>query len=283
LAKDKATAGDALATKPDNAVVDPSTMQEFATFAGQGLEKLSRDDLAIPFWTILQSGSPQVKRSDGEFIEGAAEGMLYNTVTKQLVDPLKDKFVIVPAAYERWFIEWKLRENGGGFIRQHTPDPAMMLATTRDEKGRDIMENSNQLNDTRTFYVLVMIGEDPVPQPGFLSLTSTQIRKAKQWLMQMNMLKLQGPNGMYTPPMFATKWSAKTVPESNDKGSWMGWAFEFAGYLKGVADPVFVEAQALHKSVQTGAVKADLSKTATDGSDTPSRQPGEDDDDDVTF
>ena len=259
MATPKKTSTAVVETKA-NEIVDHTALAGFADFGGAGFENVGKDDLAIPFLVILQSGSPQVKRSEGEYIEGAAEGMLFNTVTKELIDPISEDVIVVACSYQRNFVEWRLRENGGGFVKQHAPDPALMLGATRDDKGRDILDNGNQLNDTRSFYVLLMVGKDSIPAPAFITMTSTQIKKSKQWLMQQNLLKLQGPKGAYTPPMFASMWRVNTVPESNEKGSWMGWAFSFEGYHKGVTDPNFIAAQEFNKAVSSGEVKADLAK-----------------------
>jgi hypothetical protein len=271
----------AVVPKPNGAITHAANDDGFSGFAGEGFEGATKDDLAIPFLTILQSGSPQVKRSEGEFIEGAFEGMLFNSVTKEVYDPVKTPLLIVPCAYDRYFIEWRLRENGGGFKGQHSVEEGEELLTkaTRDDKNRDIIETGNQLNDTRTFFVMVYNEAEGYATPALITMTSTQIKKAKQWYMQQNMLKLKGPNGPYTPPMYASKWRVTTVPESNERGSWMGWAFEHAGYLKGPQDPVFIEAQKFAKSVKSGAVKPDFEKAP----DATSREPGADDDDDVPY
>jgi hypothetical protein len=249
-----------------NGAMTTADDNDFSGFAGEGFQGLNKDDLAIPFLTILQSGSPQVKRSEGEYIPGAAEGMLFNSVTREIYDPVADHIFIVPCAYDRYFVEWRIRENGGGFKGQHSVDEGETLLTKamRDDKNRDIIENGNQLNDTRTFYVMIYNAEEGTASPALITMTSTQIKKSKQWLMQQNLLKLRGPNGPYTPPMYASKWRVTTVPESNEKGSWMGWAFTHEGYLKGPQDPVFVEAQKFAKSVKSGAVKPDFAK-APDG------------------
>ena len=42
------------------------------------------DDITIPRVDVLQALSPQRKKTNAEYIEGAEEGMLFNTVTKQL-------------------------------------------------------------------------------------------------------------------------------------------------------------------------------------------------------
>lgn len=255
---EKPTGNTDVAVKEEHALAE--SMAGFQEFAGAGLSGLGKDDLSIPFLVILQSGSPQVKRSEGGYIEGAAEGMLFNTVTKEVIDPLKVNVVVIGCAYERHFVEWRIREAGGGFVKQHPADPALMATCLRDEKGRDINRAGNQMNDTRTFYVM-MLAEDGSPAPALITMTSTQIKKAKQWLMQQSLLKLKGANNtVYTPPMFASKWKITTVPESNEHGTWMGWAFEHVGYLAGPQDPVFLAAQEFHKSVAAGAVKADLSR-----------------------
>lgn len=251
----------AVATKAEHPV---ALAGDFSSMAGQGFDNLSRDDLAIPFLTILQSNSPQVKRSDGAYIDGAQEGMLLNTVSKALLDTQSAPVTLVACAYSRAFVEWRTREKGGGYVAEHNEaqGEALLRTCERDEKGRDILPNGNQLNDTRTFYVLV-VDADGVPSPAVLTMTSTQIRKSKQWLMQQNMLKLKSADGRaYTPPMFASKWHVKTVAESNEKGSWFGWAFEHAGYFKTTDDPVFQAAMELAKSVKTGATKANHAAAA---------------------
>jgi hypothetical protein len=229
---------------------------DFTTDTGNGFEGARPEDFAIPFLQVLQGLSPQVKRSDGAYIEGAAEGMVFNTVTRAVVDTEKQQLIVVPCAYRHSYVEWRVREKGGGFVAEHELPPG---PTTRDDKGRDILPNGNQLNDTRTFYVLVVDGAGSTP--AVLSMTSTQIRKAKQWYMQQNMLRLNGPNGPYTPPMFASKWSVTTVPESNEKGSWYGWKFEHVGYMTAEDAALYRDAREFHKSVKAGAVSADMSRS----------------------
>lgn len=41
---------------------------------GTGLEEAGVGDYAIPFLRVLQSMSPQLKKSDGQYIQGAEEG-----------------------------------------------------------------------------------------------------------------------------------------------------------------------------------------------------------------
>ncbi len=120
--------------------------------AGAGFEEATSTSFAIPFLQILQSGSPQCKKSDGAYIKGAEEGMFFNTVTQELYDG-EEGIVVVPCHFTNRLVEWKPRESGGGFVAEHqigeTP------ATTKDDKGRDLLPNGNTLVDTRNHYVLI--------------------------------------------------------------------------------------------------------------------------------
>ena len=51
--------------------------------AGKGLQNISNDDVTIPRLAIIQSGSPQRKKKDEKYIDGADEGMIFSTVTNE--------------------------------------------------------------------------------------------------------------------------------------------------------------------------------------------------------
>ena len=36
-------------------------------------------------------------------------------------------------------------------------------------------------------------------------------------------IKMQGKNGLFTPPTYSHIYNLKTVQMSNDKGTWFGW------------------------------------------------------------
>ena len=51
-------------------------------------------------------------------------------------------------------------------------------------------------------------------------------------------LKMQGKNGLFTPPTYSHIYKLKTVQMSNDKGTWFGWDVEKVGPVtdKGIYD-----------------------------------------------
>jgi len=192
--------------------------------SGQGFENADIDSFAIPFLSVLQDLSPQVKKTEPEYIKGAEAGMLFNSVTQQVYDG-DTGITIVPCYYKRTFINWKLRSDGGGFLGEYPPTHPVVSQTTRTDKG-DILPNGTMLVDTRVHYVLILGGEAG-PQMAVLSLSSTQVKKSRQWMSRMEGLKLRRADGsLFTPPMFAHSWKLTSVPERNDQGSWYGLRFD---------------------------------------------------------
>ena len=49
-----------------------------------GFEEVTSSDIQIPFLRIIQALSPQIKKTDSEFIEGASQGDIFNTVTQEV-------------------------------------------------------------------------------------------------------------------------------------------------------------------------------------------------------
>jgi len=114
--------------------------------AGTGLEEASADDYAIPFLRILQSMSPQLKKSDGKYIQGAEEGNFFNTVTESVYDGTEG-VMIIPCAYKKKYIEWVTRGNGGGFVSdEHSA--SILKECKKDDNGRFMWTNGNQIAET---------------------------------------------------------------------------------------------------------------------------------------
>lgn len=100
------------ATKPStNMVVDqrPNYIKETGN---AGNENVGANDLVIPRLELVQALSPARKRNDPGFIVGAEEGMLYNSLTRELYGPTA---LIVPVYYRVEHMVWIHRKAGGGF------------------------------------------------------------------------------------------------------------------------------------------------------------------------
>jgi hypothetical protein len=225
---------------------------ELLAFAGQGVEDLGTDDLAIPFINILQSNSPEISKRDGKYIEGAEVGMLFNSVTRELFDGEKG-IEVIPCAYQRTLVEWVPREQEGGFVASHDPESGILAETTKNERGQDILPNGNYLANTASHYV-VLLSPTYGPTQAVISMTSTQLKKSRRWNTQMVSQTMTLPDGSVKPmPSFSSAYKLKTMPESNKHGTWFGYD---VGEHRAVTSEEFHLGAAFYKAVMAGTIKA---------------------------
>ncbi len=57
-------------------------------------------------------------------------------------------------------------------------------------------------------------------------MKATQLKISRKWNSIMMGIKLQGKNGLFTPPTYSHIYNLSTVQMSNDKGTWFGWEVE---------------------------------------------------------
>jgi len=236
-------------TQTNVVAFDPSM---FEADANAGLGQLGQDDLAIPFLRILSDTSPQVKKRDPEYVEGAEVGMIYNTLTKEVYDGEKGVQVI-PCAYVRQYIEWEDRGKGTGAPKNiYSSDSNILSETTRDEMRKDRLSNGNYIEDTANHFVLVLNGQG-IWEQSLVAMKSTQRKKSKKWNSLMLGLKLKGTKGLFTPPSYSHIYTMKTIAESNDLGTWFGWDISRVGPVND--QDTYQQAKAFSASVAAGDVK----------------------------
>jgi len=195
----------------------------FEADANQGSQNISQEDLALPFLKILGQLSPEVNKRDGKYVEGAEPGKIINTVTNELYDTID----VVPCHYKRQYIEWQDRgQSTGAPVAIHEADSDIISQTTRDKSYKDRLPNGNYLDNTANHFVL-QLGD--TPQSALISMKSTQLKVSRKWNSMMMGLKMQGKNGLFTPPTYSHIYKLKTVQMSNDKGTWFGWDVEKVG------------------------------------------------------
>lgn len=241
-----------VAVKEQTALTTADSM--YLSDAGAGFEEAGTESFAIPFLSILQSGSPQVKKSDGAYIKGAEEGMLFNSVTNEVYSG-EQGIEVIPCYYTQRFIEWKLREQGGGFVGEHLPNDPIVGQTTKDDKYRNITPAGNQLVDTRNHYVLIRANGSL--QPAIMSLSSSQLKKSKQLMSLLQGIKVKNPQtGMFEiAPMYSNIILVQTAAESNDKGSWFGYKFSIAGKVADEGE--YAEAKGFAHAIKSGMAKVE--------------------------
>ena len=222
----------------------------FEADANQGIENMSQDDIALPFLKVLGQLSPEINKVHAKYKEGAEPGMILNTVSGQLYDGSKGVDVI-PVHYRRQLVEWQDRGSSTGApVAIHSAESDIMSKTTRDKSYKDRLPNGNYIENTANHFVL-MLGDNPTT--ALISMKATQLKISRKWNSMMMGIKLQGKNGLFTPPTFSHIYKLKTVQMSNDKGTWFGWDVSKVGPIEDKS--VYDSAKNFAEKVGKGAVQ----------------------------
>lgn len=232
---------------------------DYGEDVGVGYEEVSNEDFAIPFLSVLQALSPQVGGENP--IEGAKAGMLYNTVTEELIDG-KQGLEFVPAHRDHCFIEWVPRDKGGGFVARHdiTSDVVTKAKQDATSFGQYKTPDGNDLVETFYLYGVAIKPEGDV-EPVVIGFTSTKIKVYKKFMTRVNMFQLNQGGRKIQPPLFAHRVKLTTASEKNNKGQFHNFALSSAeGSLKDSLlppdDERFMAAKQLRDLVVSGQARA---------------------------
>lgn len=258
-----------LATKAKTAV---GGIANFSADAGAGMEGADKDSFAIPFLRVLQPTSPQINEADGQYVEGAKGGMLFNTTTREVYDG-KEGVVILPCAFQRRFIQWGPRGSDRGYLGEYLPEEIDALQeqglVVRDEEDRKLYrlsevgekpheKKTDRVVDTRSHFCIVLDKKGRFLGRMLLALTSTQIKKSKQMMTMVDNARIDVDGVPTKPPTWMNRIIMTTVPESNDDGNWFGVQFAADGFID--TQELYDSGKAFHASIKDGKAKADHSK-----------------------
>jgi hypothetical protein len=230
--------------------------------AGAGFENADKDTFAIPFLRILQSNSPQCKKSHELHIEGAEEGDFFNTVTKEIFKG-ELGITLVPVHYDRKFVEWA--PNRGGYRGEHLPSaPVLQRAQLKEDdegKQRLTLPSGNTVSDTR-YHFCIHVKPDGGYSPVLVCMSSSGIKKSKQMMTELNSIKAERANGgKFTPPMFLNKVLMGHVVETKGEDSWYNYDPVLDGFLdvRGDANEaeIYLAAKAFRDQIASGDIRVD--------------------------
>jgi hypothetical protein len=206
---------------------------------------MTADDIAIPFLLILQALSPQVRGATK--IDGAREGFIYNTVTKEI----SQKLTIIPCAYSKKYVEWVPRDLGGGFVKMYdTPD--ILKQCVRNDKNQDILPNGNSVVTT-AYHHVVIVKENGLLERAIIGMSSTQLKRSRRWNSQMLGIQININGKKVTPPMYSHTYSLATEEESRDKNTWFSWLIFNPQIITSAEQYVF--ARKFHDDITGGSIK----------------------------
>lgn len=197
-----------LPVRVEPAGLPAAIMSDVVEDVGKGAENIGAEDMAISFLTILQALSPQV--TDGR----GTVGQLYDTVSGEVYD----RVTVIPCGFNKAWVEWIPRDQGGGFVCQH-PTDQLLAESHRDEKNNDVLKNGNHLVQTAYHYCLLIKPSGDVKRV-VVGMTRTQLKKSRKWNTVMRELRLPiGKDGKFmAPPTFAYTYELTTENETNKRG-----------------------------------------------------------------
>lgn len=232
----------AVATKEDiheGSVVQANTNlpAHLARKAGapiRGVENVTQDDLIIPRLEVVQALSPCRKKQDPAYIEGIEEGMLYNSVTREIYG---SKAVIVPVSFKKEYLLWKDRKQGGGF-------KGIFDSKDKAEEFRQEQEDASSIEvvDTAQHFCL-LIRADGKTEEIALSLAKSKMKMSKTLNSLIRIAGLDSFAKMYTV-------SAVMATNANNEDYWT------LGVVPGgfVPEDIYQKAESLYSMIEAGNV-----------------------------
>ena len=239
-------------TTAKETAVSTDVMDDIFDMAGEGAA-FDSSEMQIPFIRVLQALSPQLNKKKPEYIEGAAQGDLFNTVTGEHWSG-EEGVTLIPCFQTTKYLEFVPRDMGGGFKGEiYANDPVLQQAMRNGSK--EMLPSGNELVKSDQHFCLIL-GDEGTYQPAVVDMKSTQLKVSRRWKTQIAMQKVRHPasGALITPAVFATKWKLTTTEESNDQGSWNNYQVEKVGLVE--SRDLLLEAKAFRDSIMAGEVKA---------------------------
>lgn len=211
----------------------PSWMTAEST---RGSEDVGIDDIILPRIDVLQAISPQVSRRDPKYIEGAEQGMLFNTVSGELYG---ENLMFVPVKFQREFIVWQDRDAGGGFRGAYPTEGEA-------ERERLALENPDlhEVVETHVHFVL-LVHEDGSTEEAVLSLAKSK-RKVSR--------KLNTLVQMVGGDRFSKMYNLTATEANGPKGDYWTMDIKPVGF---VSEEIYKKALTTYEAIQAGERKVD--------------------------
>ncbi len=188
--------------------------------AHAGFENVNTSSLALPILKLMQNGSGEAQKRNQNYVEGAEPGMLLNTVTKKLYDGAKG-IEVIPCHYKLEYQEWADFGTGSGRPENIYDANSDILSKTKNEMGKDRLDNGNYILTVGQHYVLIRDGNST--ENALISMSSSQGKVSRKWNSMMMSITLDGENGPYTPPSFSHKYRLTSVLNSGKGNQWYGY------------------------------------------------------------
>lgn len=207
-----------------------------------GNENVTSRDMVIPRIDLLQDLSPQVKRNDEAYIEGAEPGMLFNSLTGELYG---NEVYIVPVFFVTTFNIWVDRKKGGGFRGAYTSEAAARAEVPRLAREEDLRESDFQIVETGNNYGFVLLPDGRVEEVA-IAFSKTKLSASR---------KLNSLIRMTGGARWRRAYKLQAVRKKNNKGEFYTFDVALGPY---VSEELYKRAQGAYEMFNRGFTEGRL-------------------------
>ena len=208
----------------------PAHLQNQTT--SRGSEDVCADDLVIPRLGLIQAMSPQRKKKSAEYIEGADEGMIFNTATGELYT---DGVYIVPVYFKKEYLLWVTpRSSEGNDFRGAFATESLAL------QAQATFEETTEVFETHQQFCLVVNPETEKSEEVVLSMSRSQVKASKKLNTQ---IRITGGD------RFTCVFHLSSVEDKSPLGEFCNWGVRKVGYCPEWA---FKQAEVMYDAVKSG-------------------------------
>lgn len=197
----------------------------------RGSEDVTQEDITLPRIEVLQALSPQIKKSDPKYIEGAEQGIIFNTISGELYG---GEIVFIPIVFRKEWIIWQSRKSGGGFVGTFPSEEEAEAAREALENPDDHEVNLHAVN------FVYLVRDDGALEEAVLSWSRSKLKVSR---------KLNALVQMGIGDRFSKAYKLRAIEEKGKKGEYYSYEVKPLGY---VSEPIFRKAEHLFNAIKAG-------------------------------
>lgn len=212
-------------------------MPEWLQKGNAGSEDVTAKDMILPRVDVLQALSPQIKKSDSGYIEGAEQGMIFNTVTGELYG---SSINFVPILFRKEWVVWKLRKAGGGFCEAFQTE-------LEAEQFRNSLPTPDDHEAVESHQHFVLLLTDHGPEEAVFSLTKSKLKVSRAL---NTLIQIAGVD------RFAKAYRLDAIETESAKGEFWSYKAHPVGF---VSKELYDRGQGLYELIKAGQADVDRS------------------------
>jgi len=213
----------AMVTSDRPAYLDPESRR--------GSEDVTQDDITLPRIEVLQALSPQIKKSDPKYIEGAEQGVIFNTISGELYG---GEIVFIPIVFRKEWIIWQSRKSGGGFVGTYATEEEAEAERDKLESPEDHEVNLHAVN------FVYVVRDDGALEEAVLSWSRSKLKVSRK----LNALVQMNPGDR-----FSKAYRLRAIEEKGKKGEYYSYEVKPLGY---VSEGIYRRAETLFNAIKAG-------------------------------